>query len=346
MNTSQTLPLPDFFDPQNAEKVWKIPYEERAEQARAWADFYGLQPAAQDKFRMGLLIVDAQNTFCIPGFELFVGGESGRGAVDDNQRLAAFIYRYLHKITQIAVTMDTHLAQQIFHAIFLVNKDGKHPEPYTSITSEDMRNGRWKFNPALAGSLDINLGDANTHLEHYTTALENKGKYELTIWPYHAMLGGIGHALVSLLEEALFFHTMARYTQTDFIQKGMNPWTEAYSAIGPEIVEDAHGNPIAQKDQRIYRLLKNLDVLIVAGQAKSHCVSWTLQDLLQQILEDDPTQVSKIYLLEDCSSAVVIPGTVDFTTQAEKTYQQFADAGMHIIRSTQPLEMWPNFPFS
>ena len=32
------------------------------------------------------------------------------------------------------------------------------------------------------------------------------GKYELTVWPFHALLGGIGHALVSAVEEAIFFH--------------------------------------------------------------------------------------------------------------------------------------------
>ena len=40
-----------------------------------------------------LLLVDVQNTFCIPGYELFVGGQSGNGAVEDNMRLCQFIYR-------------------------------------------------------------------------------------------------------------------------------------------------------------------------------------------------------------------------------------------------------------
>ena len=30
------------------------------------------------------------------------------------------------------------------------------------------------------------------------------------------MLGGIGHALVSAVEEAIFFHNIARHSQTEF----------------------------------------------------------------------------------------------------------------------------------
>jgi nicotinamidase-related amidase len=33
--------------------------------------------AADDSFRICLLAVDVQNTFCIPGYELFVAGRSG-----------------------------------------------------------------------------------------------------------------------------------------------------------------------------------------------------------------------------------------------------------------------------
>ena len=68
-----------------------------------------------DKLKISLLLVDVQNTFCIPEFELYVGGTSGTGAVDDNRRLCEFIYRNLNMITEICPTMDTHQAVQIFH---------------------------------------------------------------------------------------------------------------------------------------------------------------------------------------------------------------------------------------
>ena len=111
--------------PSRVGEVWRVPYEERAREAPAWAAAHGVGPAAEDSFRLCLLAVDVQNTFCVPGFELFVGGRSGTGAVDDNRRLCEFLYRNLGAITQIVPTLDTHHAMQIFHPIWLVDEHGK-----------------------------------------------------------------------------------------------------------------------------------------------------------------------------------------------------------------------------
>ena len=102
---------------------------------------------------------------------------------------------------------------QVFHAIWLVDEHGNHPDPYTLISAEDVEAGRWRVNEAVAEALGIGADYAARHLAHYTRRLAEGGKYDLTIWPYHAMLGGIGHALVSAVEEAVFFHGVARYSQ-------------------------------------------------------------------------------------------------------------------------------------
>ena len=140
----QELPIPAFFDPQKVSEVWRVPYQEHAHDARKWAVRHTIPCAAQDRNRVGMLLVDVQNTFCIPGFELYVGGESGTGAVDDNRRLCTFIYRNLNRITQICPTLDTHQATQIFHSLFLVNAAGEHPEPYSLISAEDILAGVWR----------------------------------------------------------------------------------------------------------------------------------------------------------------------------------------------------------
>ena len=79
----------------------------------------------------------------------------------------------------------------------------------------------------------------------------------------------------------------------------------------------------------------------IAGQAKSHCVAWTIDDLLADILSRDRSLVEKVYLLEDCTSPVVVPGVMDYTEQADAAFRRFADAGMHIVRSTDCIETWP-----
>lgn len=337
--------IPTFFNPDKVSEVWRVPYQERAEQARSWAQEQGILPASEDRLRVCLLAIDVQNTFCLPEFELFVGGASGNGAVEDNQRLCEFIYRNLGTLTAIAPTLDTHTAMQIFHPLFWINEAGEHPTPaVTNITLEAVQQGQWKANPAVAQS--IMGGDPQSlqaYALHYVQTLSDEGKYPLTVWPYHSMLGGIGHALVSSVEEAIFFHNLVRYSQTLFDLKGSHPLTENYSVLRAEVLTGVDGEKIASKNESFLHTLFSFDRLIIAGQAKSHCVAWTVSDLLTEILARDPQWAQKVYLLEDCTSPVVVPGAVDFTAQADATFARFAAAGMHRVLSTQPVETWPQW---
>jgi nicotinamidase-related amidase len=337
------LPVPPHFDPERVGEVWRVPYQQRAEEARAWAEEHELRPALDDGFRICLVCVDVQNTFCIPGFELFVAGRSGTGAVDDNRRLCEFIYRNLGAITEFVPTLDSHRAMQIFHSIWLVDSEGRHPEPYTLVSPEDVESGRWRVNPAAVESTGIEADYAERQLLHYTRALAERGKYNLTIWPYHAMLGGISHALVSAVEEAIFFHTVARSSQPALEVKGENPLTEHYSMLGPEITEGPDGETIAGKNDSLIQQLLQFDAVVVAGQAKSHCVAWTIDDLLEGDDARERALAPRTYLLEDCTSPVVVPG-MDYTEEADAAFERFAAAGMHVVHSTEPIESWPGIP--
>ena len=339
------LPIPSCYQSSNVGEVWRVPYQARSEDARKWAEQNHIGPASQDSFRTCLLLIDVQNTFCIPEFELYVGGVSGTGAVEDNQRLCEFLYRNMHAITEICATMDTHQAAQIFHSIFLVNDRGEHPEPYTLVSLEDIDNGVWHINPELMDGLGVEESFGREFLGHYASQLKAGDKYDLTIWPYHAMLGGIGHALVAAVEEAVFFHGIARYSQPDFQIKGDNPLTENYSVLRPEITRGPSNQRIGAKNTELITKLLDFDAVIIAGQTKSHCVAWTIADLLDEILEIDNQLTDKIYLLEDCTSPVVIPGVIDYSDQAHKAFQRFAVAGMHLVQSTEPVSTWPGMKF-
>ena len=333
------LPIPPHFDAQKLASVWRVSYQERFKDAQHWAKQHNIQPAAQDQTRICLLLIDVQNTFCIPEFELFVGGRSGTGAVDDNLRLCEFIYRNLGLITAIYPTMDTHNAIQIFHSVFWVNDAGENPAPMTVISLDDVKNGVWKVNPEIADSIaGGNYELLANHALHYVQKLSDGGKYPLLIWPYHAMLGGIGHALVSSVEEALFFHAIARNSQTGFEIKGGNPLTENYSVLRPEVLEGGDGKPIAEKNSSLIEKFLEFDAVIIAGQAKSHCVAWTIDDLLTEIKLKDANLARKVYLLEDCTSPVVVPGVVDFTEQADDAFKRFAEAGMEVVKSRDLIE--------
>jgi nicotinamidase-related amidase len=196
------------------------------------------------------------------------------------------------------------------------------------------------MNAAVGEALGIDAGYAERHLAHYARALAEGGKYDLTIWPYHAMLGGIGHALVSAVEEAVFFHGVARHSRPEFQVKGDNPLTEHYSMLGPEVTEGPDGDRLGGRNAALVEKLRTFDAVIVAGQAKSHCMAWTIEDLLEDEAAGERL-AERTYLLEDCTSPVVVSGVVDYTEEADAAFERYAAAGMHVVRAADPIASWP-----
>jgi len=344
------LPIPDFYDPSNAAR-WSYAPDAQAllERATAWAREHGIPPAAADRVVLHLLLIDLQRDFCFPEGALFVAGRSGRGAVEDNDRIARFIYRNLGAITQITCTLDSHYPFQIFSPAFWLDEEGRPPAPHREVTAEDVRAGRLRPNPALARWLaDGDEAWLRRYVEYYCEELERTGKYRLYLWPPHCLVGGEGHLLAGVIQEARLFHAYARLSPPAIELKGSHPLTENYSALGPEVMTAHDGRRLADWNRALVERLMAADAVLVAGQAASHCVRMTLEDLIRHI---EPAQVRKLYILRDCMSAVTVPDParpgeflVDFTPQAEEALARFEEAGAHVVESTQPLESWPELP--
>lgn len=339
------LPIPDFFRTETLPRIadlWMVKYEERIAQARAWREEHGIQNAALDTVKGALVGIDEQVTFITPGAQLVVNG-----AVEDSQRFCEFLYRNLHRFTRCFMTLDTHTLWQIFHSIFLVNDKGEHPPAGVPIPDADIQGGKWKINPeaafAVFGSPN-KVTELQLYLRHYSRKLAEVGdQYPLIPWPVHSQLGSVSHALVPAIEEAVFFHNVCRGSQHQLEIKGGQPLTEAYSPYGEEVQIDHRGRPIGQKNVKMFERLKGYDFVVIAGQAKSHCVRAFIKDHLEFVLKDDPELAKKVYLVEDLTSPVVIPGIVDFTREANEAFERFRDAGMNVVRSTDPMDTWPGF---
>ena len=341
------LPIPDFYNADNAGR-WDYRPDEHAvfERAVAWRDEHRLRPAAEDRLRVHLLLIDLQKDFCFPEGTLYVAGRSGRGAIEDNDRIARFIYRNLGVISAITCTLDTHFPYQIFSPAFWLDADGNPPPANRQIIAEQIRAGEVRPNPALAAMLAD--GDYDWLLKqviHYCEELERQGKYRLYLWPPHCLLGSEGHALAGVIQEARLFHAYARGAPAAIEIKGQTPLTEYYSVLGPEVTTRWDGGVIAEKNKQFVEKLIQNDVIIIAGQAASHCVKSTIEDLLDHV---DPALVRKVYILRDCMSAVTVsdparPGEFlfDFTPNAEEALARFAEAGMHVVESTTPILEWP-----
>ena len=141
-------------------------------------------------------------------------------------------------------------------------------------------------------------------------------------------------------------HSLTRVVQNWTEIKGGNYLTENYSVLRPEVLSTWDGEVLAERNVRFYQTLVEADVLIIAGQASSHCVRSTVRDLMEEILNENPTLAQKVYIMTDCMSSVVVrdeKGAIvaDFTAEAEQTLDEARSVGMHLVRSTEPIEIWP-----
>lgn len=265
-----------------------------------------LSPSSKDDEKILLLAIDVQNDF------MQNGSLGVPNAHEDILNLTTFVYQNMKKITDICLSLDTHVPQQIFHPYWWKNKLGEHPQPYTIISFEDVQKGVWQAVAKEKESIS------------YVAQLEKHGRKQLCIWPYHCIQGTFGATLESQFANLVYFHSVARQSEPIIKVKGMDPLTEMYGIFRPEIATDE------QIDYPLLEKMKSYDKIFVAGEAKSHCVLESVGQMLEYF-GADKEMLSKIYVLEDCTSS--IPG---FEEQTEKTFKQWVDThGIHLVQSTE-----------
>ncbi len=304
---------PEFYTP---ERVGTL-YQPDISAAVLAGQTTQLAPVDDDSLRVILLLVDPQVDFIHED-----GALSVPGAIDDTRRTIEWIFDHTAELTTIAASLDSHLPLQIFYPTWWVNPQGKHPQPYTAITSHDVDQNRWQpvFEPEWS--------------REYVHKLEQQAKKALMIWPYHTMVGTPGHNITPALYEAIAYHSAARERRPDFLQKGMIPKTEHYSLLEPEVKVPDH--PQGDLNQDFLAILVSYDLIYVAGQAKSHCVLETITSVMRYF-EDQPDQIAKWRLLTDCMSSVVHPD-IDFEHIANETFANYAEAGLTLVTSRDPIE--------
>jgi nicotinamidase-related amidase len=319
------LPLPSFYEPSAVGTLFIERGAIVANEAAAYREKWGIQPAAADTLRIAAFGIDCQVGFCHPDASLFVPG-----AVDDMRRAVEWLYGNLAHLTTLYFSLDTHGAYQIFHPAWWVDADGAHPPPFTPISTDDVRSGRWRAVHHQEEALE------------YCEKLEETQKYVLTVWPYHTLLGGTSHALMPAVMEAALFHAIARRQQTHIETKGSHPLTESYSVLSPE-VRELGGQSVGSFNNELFQALLAHDRVYVFGEASSHCVLSTLADMLDRIAIEDPALARKVYILEDATSPVTpppldpLPPSLDFPAVASAAFERFAAAGANIVRTSDPI---------
>ncbi len=351
---AKQLIVPPHYDSKNAFDIrYRPPVLQLPEMARKWAKGHGITHCTKDAFRIAVLLIDGQIDFCFPEGTLYVGGRSGKGAMEDNDRFCQFLYKNMNVITELDPTLDTHVPFSVHSRSAWLNEQDDLVGYVTQIPYADIASGKVKINPAAVHAV---TGDKNAYgwldkqWRHYAAEVErkkpNRDQYTLTAWTEHCILGDIGHALAGVLHEARMFHAYARGSQNMPEIKGGNPLTENYSIFQPEVLTRWDGKgAVAQRNTKFLQKLLAFDAVVIAGQAGSHCVKSSIDDILEEVLTQDASLAKKIYVLEDCMSPVAVPNPaggfyVDYTDQQAAALKKFADAGMHVVKSTTPINEW------
>lgn len=231
-----------------------------------------------------LLIIDPQNDFCDPHGALAVAG-----ADQDMARLATWVDRFGPKLSDIHVTLDTHHFRDIAHPVFWVDTQGNNPAPFTIISAEEVEQGKWQ----AAQAADT------TWAKEYTRRLKTNQRYDLCIWPPHCLIGSWGTQVVEPLYKSLREWENRARNSINYVNKGSNPYTEHYSAIRADVLRN--DDPTTDLNQNLLDRLVKADRIVVAGEALSHCVRFTVLDLIEQLPGD---KVKQIVLLSDAMSSV------------------------------------------
>ncbi len=260
--------------------------------------------------KIELLIIDGQYDFCDPAGALYVPG-----AERDMERVASMIRKGKDKINDIRATMDSHRFLHIAHPVWWVDEEGSHPAPFTVITVDDVRGRSPKWRACNPGFQQRSV--------EYVEKLEGSGRYCLTIWPPHCLIGSRGHQIYEPLYEALH-EWEAGFAAVDYVTKGVNMFTEHYSAVRAD-VEDP-GDHSTLLNTGFIRKLQEADRIGITGEALSHCVANTVRDVAEQFGED---QIKKFVLLEDASSPV--PGFEDLALDFVK---EMTGRGMEVAKTT------------
>lgn len=264
-----------------------------------------MTPAKENMDKVLFIGIDVQQDFMDNG-ALGVPGAHG-----DVERMTRFIYENMDKISNIAVSIDTHTPHQIFHPCWWVDANGNNPAPYTTITLADLDAGKWRPVISPMASRD--------YVEH----LEKDGKKVLCIWPYHCIQGTTGCALENQFANMVYFHSVAKKSVVQRLVKGQDPLSEMYGVIKPEYDTKGYINI------DFLNKLEKYDKIIIAGEAKSHCVLESIKQMLEHY-ENRTDVTNKVYILEDCMSS--IPGFEDATT---KTFEDFKQKyKVNIVKST------------
>lgn len=283
-----------------------------------------------------LLIIDPQNDFCdlpdslLPnaGGEILKPALAVDGAHADMERLAAFIGKAAPALSNVTVTLDSHPFVAIERPTFWRDAAGQEVAPFTQITAASVAAGAYV--PVNGDRIEPISGKPLTErVIELLTRLEDAGRYTLMVWPVHCVTASWGANVHASVDRALRSWERTAAAPVRKVHKGEYPLVEQYGVFEAE-------TPIFEVPSTRFNgdlaasLTDGVDLLLVAGEASSHCVAASIEQLLRYRKGDG----KGIVLITDCMSPVA------GFEHAEMAFLARAEAAGVLLRtSEQVLDM-------
>jgi len=230
-----------------------------------------------------LVIIDPQNDFHEGGKLPIAGANADCEKINNLVRTKRF--------DNIIVTLDTHQYVDISHQCWWVDKDGKHPDPMTVITPEDVASGKW----TTARKSDLAWSTK------YVKQLTANKRFQHIIWPYHCIVGTEGHGVKASLCDELRDWSLKNRRLVTYMWKGTNPKAEMYSAFKADV--EVPGAPETSLNKHILDRMYGYDNVFMCGEARSHCVRYSFDDMVEYFKTKSGKKPTCI-LLSDCATDI------------------------------------------
>ncbi len=231
--------------------------------------------------KINLVIIDGQNCFATPDGELFVPGAD----LDMCVRLPQFIHCNIDKINRIICGFDWHSPEHISFTTFWQNSTGQNPEPFTTITYNDLLNNRWQ----------------PTNKAYFAKSKKLLESCAIEVFPPHAIANTKGAELVPELQAAIDTWKQHSGQKLYLIKKIINPCLEQFS-IFKTLIENPNDLNTTFDQTLIDIITENADQIAWAGEASSHCVRYSVEDFVNHC--DAKKYLKRCILLTNAMSPV------------------------------------------
>lgn len=278
-----------------------------------------------------LVLVDPQRSFCEKidaGIQqgLHTGELYVDGAEEDMQRLGSLLEDIAYLFDSVTITRDCHPVSHISHPCWFFNERGAYPAPFTQM---EVRGDSTIVGVEVRGGVKTEIGeyyvtnpDQLHHTFMYIREMEKNGRGPHIIWPYHCLTGTPGNLVVNSVMEPLIKWEQVTRKNINWLDKGALPNVTQMSAVRPDVIIPGY----ADASRALVMLVAWADRIVFAGEALSHCLGSTIQDLHTQFGNAGDTFLSRSILLRDATSNV--PG---FKELGDAYLAEFSQRGMQLM---------------